>query len=579
MPESDPAILLRGVDFSYDGGNRVLKKISLEVAGGERVFILGRNGSGKSTLVKILGALQSPSQGACFICGIDASDAAVHGKVSVVFQNPESQIVGAVVEDDVAFAPENQGLPSPEIEKRVSWALEKVGLLHKRSALSSALSGGEKQRLALAGALAAGSVCLILDEPVAMLDSEGRVEVENVLRDIHASGTTIVQVTHRLEDVFEADRVLVLSRGMWAWQGRGEDFWDVAESLGFELPPLVVLGRRLSRKGVPLSLCHRSSQTFAQNVVHAILDSLSPPGQGGVDEPPRSPRSSEREEAADAGPPPSPFFEVRRLHYSFNVSTPLETKVLSDVSCIVPAGTWLSVLGRTGSGKSTLIQHLNGICRIQSGEILIGGQALPQSGSELRDLRRRVGLVFQSPEVQLFSPTVREELAFAPKNWGCPEEEIDARVERALESVGLDMGYLERNPLLLSGGERRLVAIASILSADPGCLVLDEPTAGLDASFRKRIKELLQGLRRAGKTVVTVTHDLDMALEHSDRLLVLDRGVRMCEGSIRATLPALLEMEASMLPEILQVSGMLWRHGVKAPLTWNVEELCRGLGL
>ncbi|MDR3230651.1 MAG: ATP-binding cassette domain-containing protein, partial [Synergistaceae bacterium] len=273
--ESDPVILLKDVDFVYDGGNRVLNGISLEVAGGERIVVLGHNGSGKSTLVKISGALQSPSQGVCFICGHDSTtdSVAIHGKVSVVFQDPEAQIVGAVVEDDVAFAPENQGLPSAEIEKRVSWALERVGLLHKRAALSSALSGGEKQRLALAGAIAADSVCLILDEPTAMLDPEGRIEVENVLRDLHASGITIVQVTHRLEDVREADRVLVLSGGRWAWQGRGEDFPDVAESLGFELPPLENLERRLSRRGV---LTSRDARSSVEALSRSILEILPP---------------------------------------------------------------------------------------------------------------------------------------------------------------------------------------------------------------------------------------------------------------------------------------------------------------
>jgi energy-coupling factor transport system ATP-binding protein len=570
--ESDPVVLLKGVDFVYDGGNRVLKDISLEVAGGERVVILGHNGSGKSTLVKILGALQSPSQGTCFICGHDSrtDSAAIHRKASVVFQDPETQIVGAVVEDDVAFAPENQGIPSAGIEKRVIGALERVGLLHKRSALSSALSGGEKQRLALAGALAADSVCLILDEPTAMLDTEGRVDVENVLRDIHASGTTIVQVTHRLEDVREADRVFVLSEGRWAWQGCREDFWNVAESLGFDLPPLTVLERRLPRRSVSIG----DSRSPAENVVRVILEGLSPAGRSddGIDDA----EEEKKESARDA--PFSPLFEVRRLSCAFNASTPLETRVLRDISCLVPNGGWLSILGRTGSGKSTLIQHLNGICKIQAGEILIGGSPLPQTGPELRDLRRRVGLVFQSPETQLFSPTVREELAFAPRNWDCPDEEIGARVERALADVGLGAGYLDRNPLLLYGGERRLVAIASVLSADPECVVLDEPTAGLDAAFRKKILSLLTGLRRAGKTIVTVTHDLDMALEHSDRLLVLDGGIRICEGDVRAALPALFEME-HMLPEVLQVSGALRRGGANVPLTWNVEELCRSLGL
>ena len=242
-----PLLELRSVSFSWNGARRALDNVSLEVRRGERVAVLGHNGSGKSTLVKIVGALQTPLQGACFIAGRDAREIPfreLHSLVGVVFQDPENQLVGAVLEDDVAFAPENQGLPPAEIQARVDWALEKVGLLHKRRAMVSALSGGEKQRAALAGALAAQVECLILDEPTSMLDPEGRLDVAEVLRTIHASGTTILQVTHQLENFDDVDRVLVLKGGRLAWQGSTPDFWGHAEALGFELPPLHRLAGR-----------------------------------------------------------------------------------------------------------------------------------------------------------------------------------------------------------------------------------------------------------------------------------------------------------------------------------------------
>ena len=563
---TDAVIALEAVSFTYDNIGWVLNKISLNVSKGERIAVLGHNGSGKSTLVRILGALQTPSQGACFVCGHNTSDNAsfvdIHKKVSIVFQNPESQIVGAVVEDDVAFAPENQGLAPLEIEKRVVWALSKVGLLRKRSALVSALSGGEKQRLALAGALAAEAACLILDEPTAMLDPEGRFEVESVLRDIHASGTTILQVTHRLEDVRDANRVMVLSKGRWIWQGGREDFWNEAENLGFELPPLFALTRRLNFKGI--SVFEHSAEALAKAVLDAGI--RANPFEG-----------AEPSEASDG----SPFFiDVRRLDYSFNLFTPLETKVLKDVSFAVRKGSWISLLGRTGSGKSTLIQHLNGLYKIQAGEIFVNGQPIPETGAELRSLRRSVGLVFQAPEDQLFSPTVREELSFAPLNWGFSQEETLRCVERAMEDVGLDESYLERNPLRLSGGERRLVAIASVLSGDPECIILDEPTAGLDVNYRKKILSLLLQLRAKGKTILTVTHDLDMAFDYSDHLILMQNGLRMCDGTVRATLPEFLKIQPrSTWPEVLQVSAWLRGQGMPVPLTWNLEVLCRVLDL
>jgi energy-coupling factor transport system ATP-binding protein len=554
---SDTVIALNDVSFSYDGVHRILKDISLEVSKGEWVVVLGDNGSGKSTLVKILGALQTPSQGACFLCGRDSSDDTslpdIHRQVSLVFQDPESQIVGAIVEDDVAFALENQGLDPSEIERRIQWVLGKVGLTDKRGVLSSSLSGGEKQRLALAGALATDAVCLVLDEPTSMLDPEGRVDVENVLTGIHASGTAIVQVTHRVEDVFRADRVLVLSRGQWAWQGRREDFWDNAEPLGFRLPPLLKLKRYLASRGM------------------AVPDSIGDLAWAAAQ---ILPRAEAGEKAAPGDSLQDMLFDIRGLGYGFNAFTPLEVRVLKGLSCLIPRGKWFSVLGRTGSGKSTLIQHLNGLYSVQCGEIFLEGEILPRQGAELRNLRRRVGLVFQSPEDQLFSPTVREELAFAPRNWGFSPEETHTSVMRAIEDVGLGEAYLERNPLRLSGGERRLVAIASTLSAEPECVVLDEPTAGLDAHYRRKIVALLSRLKKAGKTVVTVTHDFEMAFEHSDRLLIMSEGTKVCEGGVREVLPVLSEaMSASMLPEILQVTDFLRKRGVAVPLTWDVDEL------
>ena len=557
-------IVLKSVSFSYDDVRWVLKEISLEVSKGERVAVLGHNGSGKSTLVKILGALRLPSQGACFVCGLDTSETAslaeIHKRVSLVFQNPESQIVAAVAEDDVAFAPENQGLAPEEIEKKVEWALTKVGLLHKRGALSSALSGGEKQRLALAGALAADAECLILDEPTAMLDPEGKAEVENVLRDIHASGGTIIQVSHRLEDVFHVDRVLVLSNGSWAWQGKREDFWSNAESLGFKLPSMLELRRRLSLQGV-------SPGETTEDVAEAIINV----GAASCRPCPAAPVTGGRDE--ETGGRIVYTFDVRNLNHSFNVSTPIETRSLRDLSCVVPKGKWTSVLGRTGSGKSTLIQHLNGLYGIQSGEIFIESEPISTKRETLRDLRRRVGLVFQSPEDQLFSPTVREELAFAPMNWEFSKEDTDASVERALQSVGLGEEYLDRNPLCLSSGERRLIAIASVLSALPECLILDEPTASLDAIYREAVVTLLSCLRDTGRTIITVTHDFEMAFEQSNHLIVMDNGQKICDGGVDDVLPALLEMEAFMLPEVVRVSALLRERGFNVPLTWKAEKI------
>ncbi len=546
---------LRSVSFSYDGARQALEDVSLRVGRGERVAVLGHNGSGKSTLVKIMGALQVPSRGACFISGRDAQDLPfreLRGLVGVVFQDPENQIVGAVVEDDAAFAPENQGLPPQEIQARVDWALERVGMQHKRRAMVSALSGGEKQRVALAGALAARVRCLILDEPTSMLDPEGRLEVEEVLRWVHASGVTLIQVTHQLENFEDVDRVLLLSRGRLAWQGTPDAFWPMAESLGFELPPLRRLTERLRKLGLDVP------SADAEGICRAL--------EGRVGNLPRR-----RDGVPPAGR--TPFIEVRRLAFRFDDGSD-GVAALSDVSADVPRGGWLSIVGRTGSGKSTLAQHMNGLYRVQAGRILLEGEPLPQSGEALYRLRQRVGLVFQMPERQLFSPTVREELAFAPANAGLEGEALDEAVLGALRAVGLREDFLSRSPFQLSGGEQRLTAIASTLAAGPDCVVLDEPLAGLDAAYRRGILALLTRLRDEGRSVVTITHDLDMALCFSDRVLVMDGGRSLAEGTPQEVLPSLMEaLRPDVWPGALQVSARLRARHPSFPLVWRVEAL------
>ena len=505
---------LRSVSFAYDNeSKKALNNISLKIYEGERVVILGHNGSGKSTLAKIMGALQDPLQGVCLVRGQDVRDIKeLRELIGMVFQNPDNQIVASMIEDDVAFAPENQGLDWQIIQERVDNAIKITGLENKRGAMTSEMSGGEKQRMALAGAEAAKVKCLILDEPTAMLDPEGRVQVESVIKSLHKSGVTIIQITHQLEffddkNNLDADRVLVLSHGELIWEGTPDEFAPCAESMGFE---------KFDR---PISL---------EDLKNILANNNAAQAEGMGFEKFERPINLEdlkkflaNNNAAQANL--KNFIEIKNLYFRF-ASLDKNKNILENINLDIKRGAWLSITGRTGSGKSTLVQHLNALYKIQAGKILIDDKPLPQSGDDVKELRRRVGLVFQNPEDQLFCPTVREELEFAPRNADFNLEKLNQAVLNAIKLVGLDESFLERSPLALSGGEKRLVAIASVLSAEPECIILDEPLAGLDAYYKNKILNMLNDLKNQGRSIVVITHDINSALKFSDEIIILEQG-------------------------------------------------------
>ncbi|MDR1133974.1 MAG: ATP-binding cassette domain-containing protein [Synergistaceae bacterium] len=270
--EQGPIFSIQGAEFSYKGASSpAVKNVDLSVASGEWVALLGINGSGKSTLAKMMNALLIPTRGACFVMGMDTSDpelaAAIRQNVALVFQNPDDQIVASIVEEDVAFGPENLGLPSETIRARVDRALRLTGLSEMRRRGSYSLSGGQKQRLALAGALAMEPEALILDESTSMLDPEGRASFLNCLRELNARGITIVQITHRMEEVAHASRIVVARSGEVAWDGSPDFFWEEkCAGFGFDIPQELELLRSLRDGGfVPAG---------TKPAVHDLLEAL-----------------------------------------------------------------------------------------------------------------------------------------------------------------------------------------------------------------------------------------------------------------------------------------------------------------
>jgi energy-coupling factor transport system ATP-binding protein len=267
--------------------------------------------------------------------------------------------------------------------------------------------------------------------------------------------------------------------------------------------------------------------------------------------------------------------EVHGLNYTYNVGMPTEFRALTDITFDVSAGMILSVVGHTGSGKSTLAYHLNGLIPPQSGEVTVNGVNITKDPKVLRRIRSMVGLVFQYPEQQIFSESVEEEIEFAPRNWGITGSALRERVQSAASTMGLDEELLKRSPFELSGGQKRRVAIASVLASDPYCLVLDEPTAGLDVHGARELIELLERYRESGKCIIHVTHDIDLALRTSDRIAVLEEGRLFAFGTVREIAEKLCrtEVKGIRLPAVLALSKELREFGMTDGISWDPKEL------
>lgn len=507
VEESLP-VVLEHVSFSYDGGDTwALDDVSLSIAPGERVCLVGANGSGKSTLARVIAGLAAPDKGTVTLFGRRVFDAgpddtgpgadasayhAARRLIGAVFQNPEDQIVTTVVEDDVAFGPENLGVPreGPDgMVTRVAAALSDVEMSSARRSDPTHLSGGQQQRITLAGMLAMRPRMLVLDEPTAMLDAAGRADVLRVLDRLQAAGTTIVHITHHPDELAHVTRVLRLEHG------------------------------RL-REESPASSPSVSIPTYKK---HPPEKSPSIPRYGKRTDT----RTNSILEYAEGTPKPLLSLSHVRFIYSG-----METDVLDDVSFDIMPGEVVALMGANGSGKSTLTRLVAGLERPLAGSIRVGNVQVAttchgkshrvrrMSRRQRRELRRTLGLVMQRPERQLFAETVREDVAYGPRNQGLDDEQVTARVDAALRMLGIEH-LADRSPFHLSGGQQRLAAIAGVVACAPRVLILDEPTAGLDESACERIATLVSKLKAQGLAILLITHDPEQAAAWADRIVTL----------------------------------------------------------
>lgn len=572
----------RDVDGNVIATEEILKGVDLTIKKGEFIALLGRNGSGKTTFSKQLNAILRPSEGTVTVDEMGTRDVEklyeIRQRVGMVFQNPDNQMVAANVEEEVAFGPENLGMESDTIVARVKQALEQVRMWKRRKTAPNHLSGGQKQRIAIAGILAMHPDYIVLDEPTAMLDPKGRKEVMEALQRLNQEQEmTVILITHDMEEAALASRVILLADGQVRFDGTPEKFFGadvLLAEMGMEAP----LSYRV-RKFI-------DSDVFVEKVGDAREDEATTGKRKNLSEYDKSGReweaSSElvdkkknEKTEAETDEKNQALLSLQHVSYIYSPGTAYEKVALDDVSLSLGKGEIVGLAGHTGSGKSTMLQLLNGLLKPTGGTVTFEGKDIHAKGYSGNYLRSRVGMVFQYPEHQMICDTVWEDVEFGPGKQGLTEEACNARVEAALRFVDLPEKYYQASPLQLSGGQKRRVAIAGVLAMHPEYIILDEPAAGLDAEGKREIFDRIRRMsREQGIGVLLVSHSMEDLAEYADRIIVLDDGKKILDDRPAEVFAERETLETCGLdvPEAVKFADRLRAEGYAIPQTVIREE-------
>jgi energy-coupling factor transporter ATP-binding protein EcfA2 len=551
-------IRLRKFNFSYNGADRpALNNINLTVEDGQFVLLTGASGGGKSTLCRVFNGLVphfygGKISGQAEVQGLDilkTPPKELATKVGMVFQDPENQLVTTDVEREIAFGLENLGYPKNLIARRIEEALDTAGIAQLRFARNNELSGGEKQKVAIASVLALHPEILVLDEPTSELDPQSAEEVLRLLERLNDElGLTVILIEQRLDRVVHlVDRLLVMGGGEIIADGAPREVMggDI-EGLGIGLPPVIRLmrqlqGKELALNGLPLTV--KDARLQLQRVLQNVKTSAF----------------------ADAGASSEPVLNVDKLWFSYG-----ERAVLRNINLDIDRGGFIGIMGRNASGKTTLVKQFNGLLKPTRGRVRLEG--VDTSKSTAAELSRRVGYVFQNPNDHLFADSVEDEIAFSLRNRGADETEITKAVAEMLDEFELGR-YRQSYPRNLSGGEKQRVALASVLAGQPEIIVLDEPTRGMDYVLKKKLINYLDDYRRRGNTVIMVSHDVETIAECAQRVVLLSEGRVVVEGSKREVLAKALLFS----PQINRLAQALSGYGV-ADTTLTVSEMLEQIG-
>ncbi|MFQ6053332.1 MAG: ABC transporter ATP-binding protein [Candidatus Bathyarchaeia archaeon] len=568
-----------GLWYSYPNAPApALRGLDMTIEEGEFILLTGPSGCGKTTFCRCLNGLiphfySGELRGEVEVAGLstrDHSTAELAQLVGLIFQNPDNQIFALTVEKDVAFGLENLGVGKEEMMEAVDWAMEVTGISDLRHRATHELSGGQKQRLAIASILAMRPRVIVLDEPTSFLDPVGAERIFEVLEALNRDyRMTVILIEHRLDlAVRYADRVIVFAGGEIMDDGPpGEVFTAEGTRLaGVGIPRIIELSERLSRRGIKLKETPLTTDHLVRAIGERLLKTKTRPSE--------KPGIPEAGGFADVHRG-APIIEVSGLSYTY----PSGVRALRDVSLAIHRGEFAAIMGENGAGKTTLVKHFNGLFKPQTGRVVVDGRDV--SEESVASLARKVGLVFQNPDDQLFSENVEEEIRFALRNFGFEKGIIEKRVDWALNLLDIAR-YRKSSPFILSGGERKRVALASVLAWDPEVVILDEPTIGQDYAQKERLRHFLMQLRTQGKTIIIVTHDVEFVADCRPRIILMAKGEVVADGPAERVMTDTdaLKRASVLPPEITKLFSRLSVHGLPANVI-DVEEaaeiLCRRL--
>jgi energy-coupling factor transport system ATP-binding protein len=570
---ADPIIHIEHLSYTYPSETKALDDISLDVYPGEYLAIVGANGAGKTTLCMFLNGiipnvLGGRLAGHVRVCGMDTFEHHVYDiaqHVGLVLQDPESQLFSADVRSEIAFAAENRAIPREEIISRMSEVLKIVRLEELSNRLSDELSGGQKQRLAIAANLIVRPEILVADEPTSQLDPIGKEEVFATLATLNKeSGMAVVIASHDVDEIVRyADRVIVLDHGKIILEGKPDQVFREVQTLDeiyVHVPDLARLSKILHiNDGHPLSLA-------VPEASRQIKEWLCP-GMG-TGSPVLKTPALMKPVLPIYTPAAKYSVEVKDITYAYPGT---DAPAIKNINFSIPEGQFVGIIGQNGAGKTTIMKCLVGLSKPSEGEVLINGKKLV--GQKVGEIATQIGLILQNPDTQLFCMSVEEEIRFGLQNLHLDPAEIDRRTEDALRITGLTE-HRELYPFKLGLGDRRKVAVASIVAMQPQVLIFDEPLTGQDYKGRYELTNLAADLHASGHTVIMISHDMELVAKYTQRTLVMGKGQLLLDAPTNQVFDHIDVLRDTFIepPEIILLAQSLRECGLPESLL-SIEQV------